>query len=240
MLTAIRLNATTYPIEPIEHEELARVGIQLIGIEGQQPKEIVAAARNCDALLAVSSSVPRSVIQELRQCRVISRLGAGTDKIDVACATERGIVVTNVPDFCLNEQAEQSEECRDASVRECVTPSARAAFLLRDAERRLSRVAQLRHGGPDQVRVPGEPSAARWERHQFYRGTCRRLRDQHLFAGFRPGDDLGQLRLRFFHRECHGQTIDAGSINSIASSSPPMPRARSRVRQFVQRPLSHE
>ena len=108
MLTAIRLNATTYPIEPIEHEELARVGIQLIGIEGQQPKEIVAAARNCDALLVVSSSVPRSVIQELRQCQVISRLGAGTDKIDVVCATERGIVVTNVPDFCLNEQAEHT------------------------------------------------------------------------------------------------------------------------------------
>jgi D-3-phosphoglycerate dehydrogenase len=35
-------------------------------------------------------------------------LGAGTDKIDVTEATRQGIVVTNVPDFCLNEQAEHT------------------------------------------------------------------------------------------------------------------------------------
>jgi D-3-phosphoglycerate dehydrogenase len=39
---------------------------------------------------------------------VISRLGAGTDRIDVEAATRRGIVVANVPDFCLNEQAEHT------------------------------------------------------------------------------------------------------------------------------------
>ena len=42
------------------------------------------------------------------KCRVIARLGAGTDKIDVAAATAAGIVVTNVPDFCMNEQAEHT------------------------------------------------------------------------------------------------------------------------------------
>lgn len=48
------------------------------------------------------------MIERLSRCRVIARLGAGTDKIDVAEATRRGIVVTNVPDFCLNEQAEHT------------------------------------------------------------------------------------------------------------------------------------
>lgn len=106
MLTAARLNSRTYPVESIEREELARVGAELIAIEGQHPDEILASAADCDALLVVSSSIPRAVIEGLSRCRIISRLGAGTDKIDIAAATERGILVANVPDFCLNEQAE--------------------------------------------------------------------------------------------------------------------------------------
>jgi D-3-phosphoglycerate dehydrogenase len=106
--TAVRLNATTYPIEEVERQELARVGAELIGIEGQQSAEILSAAADCDALLVVSSSIPRDVVDGLRRCRVIARLGAGTDKIDVAAAARRGIVVTNVPDFCIHEQAEHT------------------------------------------------------------------------------------------------------------------------------------
>ncbi len=44
-------------------------------IEGQRVDEIPAVAEDCDALLVVSSAIPR-----LRNSRVISRLGAGTDK----------------------------------------------------------------------------------------------------------------------------------------------------------------
>ena len=108
MLKAVRLNSTTYPVEEAERAELARAGAELIEIEGQEPHEILAAAEDCDALLVVSSRVPGSVIERLSRCRVIARLGAGTDKIYVAEATRRGIVVTNVPDFCLNEQAEHT------------------------------------------------------------------------------------------------------------------------------------
>ena len=108
MLKAVRLNAVTYPVEAVERDELARAGAELIEVEGQEPHAILAAAKDCDALLVVSSSLPGSVIERLSRCRVIARLGAGTDKIDVAEATRRGIVVTNVPDFCLNEQAEHT------------------------------------------------------------------------------------------------------------------------------------
>ena len=108
MLKAVRLNSITYPLEAVERAELARARVELIEIEGQEPHEILAAAEGCDALLVVSSRVPKSVIERLSRCRVIARLGAGTDKIDVAEATRQGIVVTNVPDFCLHEQAEHT------------------------------------------------------------------------------------------------------------------------------------
>jgi len=108
MFKAVRLNAATYPVEVAEREELARVGATLTEIEGQRPDEILATAEDCDALLVVSSTVPSQVIERLKNCRVISRLGAGTDKIDITAATRMNILVTNVPDFCLNEQAEHT------------------------------------------------------------------------------------------------------------------------------------
>src|SRR5262245_24287218 len=108
MFQAVRLNATTYPVEPGERTELEQVGGELLDIEGQRPEEILDAATECDALLVVSAYVPGSVIERLTRCQVISRLGAGTDRIDVAAATRSGIVVANVPDFCLDEQAEHT------------------------------------------------------------------------------------------------------------------------------------
>ena len=108
MLQAVRLNAITYPVETAELAELAQVGCNLVEIEGQRTDEIVAAAADCDALLVVAAFVPASVIERLTRCRVISRLGAGTDRIDIDAATRAGIVVVNVPDFCLNEQAEHT------------------------------------------------------------------------------------------------------------------------------------
>lgn len=104
----VRLNAVTYPMAREEFVELQRIGITPTTIEGQTPDEILAAAANCDALLVVSSKLPAEVIDRLERCRVISRLGAGTDRIDVEAATRRGIIVANVPDFCLNEQAEHT------------------------------------------------------------------------------------------------------------------------------------
>jgi len=38
-MKAVRLNATTYPVEPGERDELGRVGLDLIEIEGQRPEE---------------------------------------------------------------------------------------------------------------------------------------------------------------------------------------------------------
>lgn len=106
--SVVRLNADTYPVEPDEVRALSDVGAQLVCVEGQQPDEIVAAARDCDALLVVSAQVPSDVISQLKRCRTIARLGAGVDKIDVDAATGQGIVVSNVPDFCLGEQADHS------------------------------------------------------------------------------------------------------------------------------------
>jgi D-3-phosphoglycerate dehydrogenase / 2-oxoglutarate reductase len=52
--------------------------------------------------------MPPEVIDALEGCRIIARYGIGVDTIDVAAATERGILVTNVPDYCIDEVSDHA------------------------------------------------------------------------------------------------------------------------------------
>src|SRR5262245_30955578 len=100
----VRLNRDLFPITPFEQSAYDGFRMSPIGIEAAGD-DILQYAATCDALVVVSESLPASVIDRLQRCRVISRLGAGTDKIDRDAATRNGIVITNVPDFCYEEQA---------------------------------------------------------------------------------------------------------------------------------------
>lgn len=103
----IRLNATLHPND-YEFELYNHYNLKPVFCEPYTPEEIIPYVQDCDALFAVSVNLPTQVIESLDRCKVISRLGTGTDKIDVATATERGILVTNVPYFCVPEQADHT------------------------------------------------------------------------------------------------------------------------------------
>ncbi len=72
--------------------------------------EIIHAAQGCVAVMGASGAhFTRKVIASLPALRVISKFGMGYDSIDVAAATEHGIVVTNTPDdFNLTAVAEHT------------------------------------------------------------------------------------------------------------------------------------
>ncbi len=68
-------------------------------------EEIIHNAGDADAIIGVASFHPynRRVLGALSKCRIIASIGIGYEKIDLEAATEHGIVVTNVPDYCLDE-----------------------------------------------------------------------------------------------------------------------------------------
>jgi D-3-phosphoglycerate dehydrogenase len=106
---AVRLNSKVFPINDKERKWIKAAGIEeLVEIEGTSSKEIINVAEDADVLFITTAKVGRDVINNLKKCKVLCRYGIGTDKIDVETATERGIVVVNVPDFCLNEMAEHT------------------------------------------------------------------------------------------------------------------------------------
>ncbi|MEO1496478.1 MAG: C-terminal binding protein [Planctomycetota bacterium] len=63
---------------------------------------------DADAIMTCWAPVTARVIDAAPRCRHIARTGIGLDNIDVAHATAKGIVVTNVPDYCLQEVAEHA------------------------------------------------------------------------------------------------------------------------------------
>ena len=74
----VRLNAKLSPVRDFEAELWKAHGIQVVQAEANTPETILQQVVDCDALFAVSVSLPAEVIENLKQCRVISRLGAGS------------------------------------------------------------------------------------------------------------------------------------------------------------------
>jgi D-3-phosphoglycerate dehydrogenase len=81
------------------------LGATLVKGMWMKEEEIVAQCRDADAVIGVVSIQPfnRRLMNALPKCRVIAGIGIGYDKTDLEAATELGIAVTNVPDYCLDE-----------------------------------------------------------------------------------------------------------------------------------------
>ena len=104
----VRLNSELSPMSQYERDLFREHHLHPFGVEANTPATIVPRVADYDAIFVVSTALPEGVIESLSRCRVISRLGTGTDKIDVAAATRKGILVTNVPTFCVEEQADHT------------------------------------------------------------------------------------------------------------------------------------
>jgi D-3-phosphoglycerate dehydrogenase / 2-oxoglutarate reductase len=94
----------------IEEEKkiFTRIGVELIWAQTKEEKEILLACKEADGLLNQYALMTRRVLENLPRCKVIARYGVGVDSIDLRAATDLGIVVANVPDYCIDEVAIQT------------------------------------------------------------------------------------------------------------------------------------
>ncbi|UCD71371.1 MAG: C-terminal binding protein [Syntrophobacterales bacterium] len=71
-------------------------------------EEIVARCYDADGLIIQYAPITRGVLERLARCKVISRYGVGVDTIDLQAATEFGVIVANVLDYCVDEVSDQT------------------------------------------------------------------------------------------------------------------------------------
>jgi len=86
-----------------ELEELNTVNAEIIEADWSTEDDIIKAAKDADAILTDAAKMTRRVIDSLVKCKIIVSYGIGYDHIDVDAATDNGILVVNIPDFCLEE-----------------------------------------------------------------------------------------------------------------------------------------
>ncbi|MBT4589066.1 MAG: C-terminal binding protein [Rhodospirillaceae bacterium] len=88
---------------------------------------ILAVAADADALLVTYSQINAEVIAGLNNCKAIGRFGIGTDNIDIAAATEKGIKVCYAPVYCLDEVSDHAMALLLSCARKIPFANARAA-----------------------------------------------------------------------------------------------------------------
>ncbi len=92
----------------IEQEILSQIDCEIIEPTDESEESLCDACQNCDAIATCWANVTENVIQNAPDCKGIIRLGIGLDNIDVDYATEKKILVTNIPDYCLEEVADHA------------------------------------------------------------------------------------------------------------------------------------
>jgi D-3-phosphoglycerate dehydrogenase len=87
---------------------LARIDPELRVANSTSADDILAVARDADAILVTYAKLPGELLRQLRRCKAIGRFGLGVDNIDIAAAAELGITVTYVPDYCMQEVSDHA------------------------------------------------------------------------------------------------------------------------------------
>ena len=94
----------------IVHEErvLRPLGAEVLLAQATTDEERIATCWDADAITLERGPFRRPVIEKLQRCKIMVRYGVGYDEIDVEAATQRGIAVSNVPDYCVEEVADHA------------------------------------------------------------------------------------------------------------------------------------
>ncbi|MGH6665828.1 MAG: C-terminal binding protein, partial [Pseudolabrys sp.] len=70
--------------------------------------DILAVAKDADAILVTYAKLTRDLLMQLTKCRAIGRFGLGVVNIDLPAAKEKGIAVNYLPDYCIREVSDHA------------------------------------------------------------------------------------------------------------------------------------
>jgi len=105
---------------------LAEIGAELALAADSSPESVMKLAADADAVLVTYAKINADMIRQMKKVRIISRFGIGVDNVDLDAATAQGIVVTKVPDYCIDEVSDHAMALLLSLVRKIPFASARA------------------------------------------------------------------------------------------------------------------
>jgi len=106
----VKVVITDHRFPNVEQEQRAveEAGGKLVVAQITDEDQLAELCKDADGVLTVRAPITRRVIEAMQRCRIIVRYGIGIDSVDIPAATERGIMVANVPDYCIDEVSDQA------------------------------------------------------------------------------------------------------------------------------------
>jgi D-3-phosphoglycerate dehydrogenase len=95
-------------------------GGELVYADCQSQQDVIDACRDATVVVAFKAPITREVIENMDRTRLILRNGTGYDNVDVTAATEHGIPVSNIPNYCTEEVASHAITLMLAAAHEVV------------------------------------------------------------------------------------------------------------------------
>lgn len=86
-------------------EAVREAGAELIYADCRSEADVIEACGDATVVMTFKAPITRDVIEAMEDVRLIVRNGTGYDNVDVNAATEHGIPVSNIPDYCTEEVA---------------------------------------------------------------------------------------------------------------------------------------
>ncbi|WP_249977824.1 hydroxyacid dehydrogenase [Vreelandella olivaria] len=96
------------PIHQDGIELLHEAGIRVVHTPAPDPVSLGSVLGNADALIVRSAEVNRTMLDRARRLKLIGVHGVGVNAIDIAAATEHGVIVANTPGSNAQAVAEQA------------------------------------------------------------------------------------------------------------------------------------
>jgi D-3-phosphoglycerate dehydrogenase len=108
-MPTVAITDHTFPDLDLEQAVLRPAGVDIVSLkERHPPAETAALVREADAVITQFAAIDATVIGAMSRARAIVRYGIGYDNVDGAAARERGIPLCNIPDYCIDEVADQT------------------------------------------------------------------------------------------------------------------------------------
>lgn len=118
----IAITDYSFPNLAIEESILQPLGHEIAAWkERKTAVELPTLVSDADAVITQFAAVNADVIASMQRAKVIVRYGIGVDNVDLEAARSRGIPVCNVPDYCIDEVADQTLAFLLATTRQVVT-----------------------------------------------------------------------------------------------------------------------
>ncbi len=111
----------TFPDLSVEETILKAHGIEVVSRQCKTEADLIALCADADAVITQFARVNTNVVSAMTKAQAIVRYGIGVDNVDLDKARERGIPVCNVPDYCIDEVADQTLAFILATTRQVVT-----------------------------------------------------------------------------------------------------------------------